>query len=92
MKKTIAQNMADLMKKKKVRIVWLGDPDLVGECAKISNMKKDHPLKLIYRVLNALDKSPLFSKGYIYSDHEGRNIKYRSFKLLNNETIEKRCE
>ena len=62
-------------------MVWYGDLDLIEECAKLSGVTKSHPQNTIQYVLNALDKSNLFIKGYIYADFNGRNKRYRSFKL-----------
>ena len=73
MKTTIAQNMIEIMKQHNRTTV----------CAKKSHIPHKHPQNLIQQVLNALDRSPNFSKCYIFSDVSGRKIKYRCFKLKN---------
>ena len=79
MRKTIAQNMIDVLKKHHRNIIWYGDIDLIEECALLSNMEIKHPQKTINNILNALDRSELFFKHYIYSDHNGKRQKYRCF-------------
>lgn len=81
MKKSIAENMCQLMKESKLTIVWYGDINLIDECARISNINCTHPKERIQRVLNALDKSTFFTKGYITADFSGIKRKYRTFKL-----------
>lgn len=61
--------------------VWYGDLSLLEECAKINNITTDHPQKTIQKILNALDKSPLFKKSYITVDLSGQKRKYRCFTL-----------
>lgn len=81
MKKPIAENMAEIMKQHNRTYIWYGDIDLIEECAKKSHIPPLHPQKRIQHILNALDKSQYFSKGYIFSDISGKNRKYRCFKL-----------
>lgn len=81
MKKTIAQNMVKIMKQYNRSIIWYGDINLIEECAKKSDIPPKHPQQTIQHILNALDKSPYFSKGYIFSDISGKRRKYRCFKL-----------
>lgn len=77
-RKTIAENMRDIMLEQSLNVVWYGDIELIHECAKRSQMQgNQHPLHINNRVLSALDKSHLFIKGYI--KHMGRPA--RSFKL-----------
>ena len=83
MKTTIDQNMIEIMKQHNRTTEWYGDLDLIEECAKKSHIPHKHPQNLIQQVLNALDRSPDFSKCYIFSDVSGRKIKYRCFKLKN---------
>ena len=61
--------------------VWFGDLFLLEECAKRVDINTRHPQKTIQKILNALDKSPLFVKSYITSDLSGRKRKYRCFTL-----------
>lgn len=61
--------------------VWFGDLPLIEECAKKAKISTNHPLKTIQKILNALDKSPLFTKTYIISDLSGHKRKYRCFTL-----------
>lgn len=82
MKQTIAQNMVEIMKKHNREYVWYGDIDLIEECAKISKLHSTHPKKRIQYVLNALERSPHFIKNYIKIDVNGKNRKYRCFKLV----------
>lgn len=81
MKKTIAQNMIEIMKQYNRSSIWYGDIPLIEECAKKSDIPAKHPQQTIQHILNALDKSPYFTKGYIYSDISGTCRKYRCFKL-----------
>lgn len=81
MKKTIAQNMIEIMNQHNRTNIWYGDIDLIEKCAKKSHISTKHPQQTIQHILNALDKSQCFSKGYIYSDISGKNRKYRCFKL-----------
>ncbi len=81
MKKTIAENMYDIMIEQEFEIVWYGNLDIIEECARRSNIISKHPKLTIVRVLNGLEKSDLFIKGYIKADFDGRNRRYRSFKL-----------
>ena len=81
MKKNIAQNMVNLMKQRNITTIWYGDIDLIEECAQLSHLPPMHPKQTIQYILNALDKSRYFSKGYIISDIDGAKRKYRCFKL-----------
>ena len=81
MTKTIAENMVEIMKQHNRTNIWYGDIDLIEECAKKSHIPPKHPQQTIQHILNALDKSQYFSKGYIYSDISGKNRKYRCFKI-----------
>lgn len=65
MKTTIAQNMIEIMKQHNRTTVWYGDLDLIEECAKKSHIPHKHP-KFNTASLNALDRSPDFSKCYIF--------------------------
>jgi hypothetical protein len=81
MKKSIAENMADVLIESNRDSVWYGDLDEIHACARRSGMYdrpgNTHPLAINKRVLSALDKSDLFDKGYI--KHLGRPA--RHFKL-----------
>lgn len=81
MRKTIADNMIDVLKQHQRINVWYGDIELIEECAKLSGVKKKHPKDTIQSILNALDKSSLFHKGYIISDVNGNSRKYRCFSV-----------
>ena len=81
MKKRIAENMVEIMKQHNRNNIWYGDIDLIEECARKSHIPPLHPQKRIQYILNALDKSQHFSKGYIFSDINGKTRKYRCFKL-----------
>lgn len=61
--------------------VWYGDLSILEECAQKANIKTTHPQKTIQKILNALDKSPLFIKSYITADLSGSKRKYRCFTL-----------
>ena len=78
---SIADNMAILLKENRRSSVWYGDIDLLEKCAVMSGLPKSHPKKTIQRVLNALDRSHNFTKGYIYADFSGTNRKYRCFTI-----------
>lgn len=84
MNKTIAEHMKDIMIEQGFNIVWYGDPLLLHECANRSRLKErsnsqrgNHPLNVITKVLNGLEKSDLFDKYYI--KHLGKQC--RAFKL-----------
>lgn len=81
MKNTIAQNMIKILNNNHRNNVWYGDVDLIEECARISGVFKHHPQLTIQCVLNALDRSNLFVKGYINADINGRKKKYRCFSI-----------
>lgn len=61
--------------------VWFGDLSLLEECAQKSTINTSHPQKTIQRILNALDRSPLFRKSYITADISGQNRKYRCYTI-----------
>jgi len=73
-KKTIAEHMADILREHDRDTVWYGDLDEIHECARRAGMynrsRNTHPLAVNNRVLSGLEKSQLFSKGYI--KHVGR--------------------
>lgn len=81
MKKTIAENMVEVMKQHNRTNIWYGDIELIEECAEKSHIPLKHPKKRIQHILNALENSQYFSKGYIFSDISGQNRKYRCFTL-----------
>jgi len=81
MKKTIAQNMFEIMKQNNITLIWYGDIDIIEKCAKQSGVLKKHPQNTINTILNALDKSSLFTKSYITSDFNGYIRKYRAFSI-----------
>lgn len=64
--------------------MWYGDLDEIHESASGSMMYKqnfnNHPLNINNRVLNALDKSDLFTKTYI--KHIGRAARFFVIKNL----------
>ena len=61
--------------------VWYGDLELIEECAELSGVKIQHPQKTIKYILDNLDRSPCFTKGYIIADIDGSKRRYRCFKL-----------
>lgn len=77
----IAQNMVNILKRNNRINVWYGDIDVIEECAIMSGVLKKHPKDTIQSVLNALDKSTLFKKTYIYSDLDGTKRKYRCYTM-----------
>ncbi len=81
---TIAENMFILMCKKNTDHVWMGDIHLIEECAKLSNIQKNHPQKVIQAVLNGLEKSELFEKGYLFTEYNGKKRKFRCFSIKSN--------
>lgn len=81
MKQSVALIMKNLMIEKGRRSIWYGDLELIEECAKISNIKAEHPKIMIKRILDQLDHSPYFSKGYIVADFCGNKRRYRCFIL-----------
>lgn len=81
MKKTISQNMIEILTLNGQKSVWYGDIKVIEECANKSNVQKGHPQKTIQCVLNALEYSKYFEKSYIISDHTGKKRKYRCFTI-----------
>lgn len=77
----IASTMKEILINRHRTCVWFGDLSLLEECAKRANINTSHPQKTIQKILNALDRSPLFIKSYIISDLSGRKRKYRCFSL-----------
>lgn len=77
----IAQNMINILKKNNRTCIWYGDIELIEQCASLSNLPLQHPQKTIATILNALDHSSNFKKGYITSDINGIPRKYRCFTL-----------
>lgn len=80
---TIADTMYKLLLSKNRTSIWYGDIDIIEECANLCNVKKSHPQKTITCVLNALDQSSKFKKGYIHADFNGTTRKYRCFTIIN---------
>lgn len=84
-RKTIAEHMRDILIENDEKIVWYGSLNQIHECAKRSGMydkgdpKYHHPLHVNNRVLSALEKSSLFSKGYI--KHVGRPSRAFTLKI-----------
>ena len=82
MKQSIANKMYDLMLIEKREQIWFGDIDIIEKCAKACGIVKSHPKKTIVSVLNALDKSSKFKKGYIKADIGGSPHRYRCFTIV----------
>ena len=60
--------MVETLEKNDLYAVMWGDTHLLDECAQLTGLKKLqtlHPLNRHQRILNALDRSPLFVKYYI---------------------------
>lgn len=81
MKHQIALTMKELLRKKGRNAVWYGDIELIEECARLSGVEIQHPPKTIKYILNNLDRSTCFTKGYIIADVGGSKRRYRCFKL-----------
>ena len=81
MQNNIAITMKEILIMNNRTSVWYGDIYLLEECAQKANITVSHPLQMIQRILNALDKSSLFQKGYITSDISGRTRRYRCYTL-----------
>jgi len=77
----VADNMIILLQESNRRSVWYGDIELIEKCATMSNLPKRHPKTTIQYVLNALEKSHKFNKGYIFADFSGVNRRYRCFTI-----------
>ena len=73
----VAYHMKRKMEQNERTTIWYGDIQLIEECAKECGILRSHPQKTINTVLNALDKSPLFTKSYIFADINGSRRKYR---------------
>ena len=80
-KQIIIENMIKILNENNRTCIWYGDIDLIEKCAFLSSLPQQHPQKTIITILNALDNSPKFTKGYITSDITGTNRKYRCFTL-----------
>ena len=80
-KSEIAHYVKDKLIQNKRNSIWYGDIQIIEECAEECGIIQSHPQKTINAVLNALDKSPLFIKSYIFSDINGSKRKYRCFKI-----------
>lgn len=81
---TIAQCLADQMKKDGKQNAWAGDPDLLLEAYEASGGNVIHPLNRIKAVLDAARRSNLFRQsGYIRAcDSAGRReIRHPLFML-----------
>ena len=81
MKHNIALSMMELMLKKKRNTIWYGDIELIEECARLNCIEFLHPQKTIKRILDSLENSPYFIKGYIIADFNGVKRRYRCFEL-----------
>lgn len=77
----IDTTMQDILINNHRTSVWYGDLPLLEECAKMNKISTNHPKKTIQKILNALDKSPLFKKSYITADLSGQKRRYRCFTL-----------
>lgn len=67
-KRTIAEHMRDVLIENDCEGVMWGDCGLLDECADRAThttLMKAHALDRHQRILNALDRSPLFEKFYI---------------------------
>ncbi len=82
MKQQVSQTMKKLLIERGRNTIWYGDIELIEECAKLNGIKNDHPKNTIKRILDYLDHSPDFSKGYIVADFSGNKRRYRCFKLI----------
>ena len=82
-KQTIIENMIKILNDNNRVCVWYGDIDLIEKCAILSSLPQPHPQKTIITILNAVDGSSEFIKGYIFSDITGVKRKYRCFTLNN---------
>lgn len=83
--KTIADHMVDVLKENKCSCVWMGDCDLIEECASRANVKGEHPLRRYKNVLAALERSDKFDKGYLtacnVTGKGERNVRFRCFRV-----------
>ncbi len=85
-RKTIAEHMRDILLEKGYESVSYGDLDEIHECAersgmydRVKNKRGSHPLNIINKVLNGLEKSELFEKGY-KTGNGGRDIRWFTLK------------
>lgn len=86
-RKTIAEHMKDILFENKQRwsldgqmSIWFGDIEQIHECAKRAGMYEKakvqhgtHPLNIIHKVLNGLERSDLFEKRYM--KWENKNVR-----------------
>lgn len=77
----IIQNMINILEKNSRTCIWYGDIRLIEQCASLSNLPLQHPQNTIATILNALEHSSSFKKGYIISDINGARRRYRCFTL-----------
>ena len=82
MNNRIADQMKQILLENDRISVWYGDTYIIEECAFRAGIKKQHPLNTIQRILNALDRSDMFKKGYISVRLDGNLRKYRCFTLI----------
>ncbi|MGC9781744.1 MAG: hypothetical protein HZR80_21060 [Candidatus Heimdallarchaeota archaeon] len=83
-KKTIAEHMRDIMVEENIQSIEYAC-SLFLDCFDRAKMKiphPDHPLNRMHRVMNALDKSPLFEKKLLYYDVRARWVRVFFLKEL----------
>lgn len=78
----VAHHVKSKLIQNKRSSIWYGDIQIIEECAAECGIVQEHPRKTINVVLNALDKSPLFRKSYIFTDINGSRRKYRCFSII----------
>jgi hypothetical protein len=84
--KTIAEHMRDVLIELDMPGVMWGDCGLLDDCASRcvhTTLMDAHPLDRHARILGALERSPLFTKGYIMLGvrRNGGDVRCRMFTL-----------
>ena len=82
-RKTIAEHMRDVLVERGFDSVIWGDVGPVSQAITRAGVKAGHPLDRHQRVINALERSPLFEKRLVHAmDSRGRRRVVRGFKLI----------
>lgn len=93
-RKTIGHVMYDILDENESWIVMWGDCGFLDECASRANVKCKipHPYNRWQRVLNGLDRSPLFEKRYVKVEDGNWGGWVRSFRCAELEAIHNKRE
>ena len=83
MRKTIADHVFDVLAEQQMNGICFGDLDQIHEAARRAGMYEKggntHPLCVIQKVLNGLERSNRFEKGYM--KYDGKRPPCRAFRV-----------